>query len=172
MTTHHPAEEAQPWVGASAWLPKVYLGFAAALLPWSGYLAVSLPERSVSPHYATTWVGFDLLLMAVLARIGWLSHRRNPRVVLAAAVGATLLVADAWFDITTAASGTARTQAILSAVLLELPTAGLSVLLARRGLAALIDESPPGSAKLRDLGTAGAAPTGSGTTGTGGPAQR
>ncbi len=131
-------------MGAGGWLAKLYLSFAAALLPWSGYLAMSLPQRSVSPHYATTWVGFDLLLMAVLARIGWLAHRRNPRVVLAAAVGATLLVADAWFDITTAASGPARTRAILSAVLLELPTAGLSVLLARRALAALIDPVPAG----------------------------
>lgn len=134
--------EARHWVGAGAWLPRLYLGFAAALLPWSGYLAVSLPQRSVSPHYDTTWVGFDLILLIVLARIGWLAHRRNPRVVLAAAVGATLLIADAWFDITTAASGSARAHAVAFAVFLELPTAGLSILLARRGLTALINGVP------------------------------
>jgi hypothetical protein len=94
-------------------------------VPWAGYLAVSLPQRSISEHYRGTWVGFDLVLIVVLARIGWFAHRHNPKVVLTAAAGATLLLVDAWFDVTTAARGPAHTQALVSAVFLELPGAFL-----------------------------------------------
>jgi len=66
--------------------------------------------------------------------------------VLTAAAGATLLVTDAWFDVTTAASGAARTQALLSAILLELPAAVLCASLARWGLQVLIARAAAGSA--------------------------
>lgn len=120
------------------WLPWVYLGMAAVLIPWDVHLAISLPRRSISVHYRLTWVGFDILLILVMARIGWCAHRRTPNVVLTFMVGATLLATDAWFDITTAATGPDRTQAVLSAVLLELPIAALCAALARRGLRTLI----------------------------------
>jgi len=125
------------WRAAGWWVPRLYMCFAAALLPWSGYLAVSLPQRSLSEHYRGTWVGFNLVLIIVLARTAWFAHRRNPHVVLTAAAGSTLLLTDAWFDVTTAAPGSAHTQAVLSAVFLELPAAALSGLLARRGLRVL-----------------------------------
>lgn len=123
------------------WLPRAYLVVAAALVPWTVYLAVSLPARSTSLHYRGTWVGFDIVLVLVLARIGWFAAHRDPRVVLTAAAGTALLAADAWFDVTTAAPGSAHLQAVVSAVLLELPGAALCSLLARRGLAVLT--TPP-----------------------------
>jgi hypothetical protein len=126
------------WRNAARWIPHLYLGFAAALVPWDVYLAISLPRRSISDHYRGTWVGFDILLILVLARIGWLALRRNPHMVLTASAGATLLVTDAWFDVTTAASGADRTQALLSAFILELPAAALCALLARWGLRVLV----------------------------------
>jgi hypothetical protein len=66
-------------------------------------------------------------------------------VVLTATAGATLLAVDAWFDVTTAAPGSAHVQAILSAVFLELPAAVLCGLLARRGLHVLVSRAaaPP-----------------------------
>ena len=79
------------------WVSRTYVGFAAVLVPWAVYLAVSLPRRSISEHYRRTWVGFDLALIVMLARVGWLAYRRDTRVVLAAMAGATLLVTDAWF---------------------------------------------------------------------------
>ena len=131
------AKSVQWGVTVGGWIAWVYLVFAAALVPWTVYLAVSLPERSVSEHYRGTWVGFDVALTLVLARIAWLVRRRDPHVVLTAATGATLLVTDAWFDVTTAAAGLAHRQAVLSAVFLELPAASLCALLARRGLRTL-----------------------------------
>jgi hypothetical protein len=124
----------------------MYLLVAALLIPWDCYLAATLPHRSVAHHYDAAWVGFDLLLIVVLARIGWLAAKRHAHVVLTAAAGATLLVVDAWFDVVTSAPGGARTQAIILALVLELPGAYLCALLARRGLATLVSriEAPPG----------------------------
>jgi hypothetical protein len=112
---------------------------ATALIPWDFYLALTLPRRSVAHHYDAAWVGFDLILILVLARIGWLAARRDPHVVLTAAAGATLLLVDAWFDVVTSAPGAQRTQAILFALVLELPGAFLCGLLAHRGLHAVVE---------------------------------
>ncbi|MCA1982052.1 hypothetical protein [Nocardioides nematodiphilus] len=127
---------ARAWAGR--WVPLAYLGVAVALIPWTLYLAVTLPVHATATHYRLAWVGFDVILIVVLARIGWFAWRRDPRVVLTAAAGATLLAADAWFDVTTAVSAQARTGAIVAAVLLELPGALLCMALARRGLATLM----------------------------------
>ncbi len=124
--------------GLNKRLPWTYLGMAAVLIPWDIYLAISLPRRSISAHYRLTWVGFDVLLILVMARIGWCAHRRTPNVVLTFVVGSTLLVTDAWFDVTTAATGIDRTKAVVSAVVLELPIAALCAGLARRGLRSLV----------------------------------
>jgi len=119
-------------------VPRLYLGVATALIPWTVYLGLTLPLRQTISHYRAVWVGYDIVLIVVLARIGWLASRRDPRLVLTATTGATLLVADAWFDVMTAATSVGRLGAILDAVLLELPGAVLCAVLARRGLAALI----------------------------------
>lgn len=116
------------------WLSWAYLGVAAALIPWAAYLAISLPTRNLDPYYRLTWVGFDIVLILVLSRTGWFAYRGDPRIVLTAFAGATLLATDAWFDVTTAASGPDRTRAIVAALVLELPGSALCALLARRGL--------------------------------------
>jgi hypothetical protein len=59
-------------------------------------------------------------------------HGRCSWLCLPAAVTSTLLVIDAWFDITTSAPGPAGTAAIAMAVFPELPMAGLSAVLAIR----------------------------------------
>lgn len=123
------------------WVPRVYLGFATLLVPWAAYLAVSLPDRNVSLHYRGTWVGFDCALIIVLARVAWLARRRDPHVILSAAAGATMLLTDAWFDVTTAATGAAHTQAVLSAVFLEIPGAIASGMLAIRGITVLSERA-------------------------------
>ena len=125
------------WAGR--WVPRLYLTVAALLIPWDFYLALTLPRRSVAHHYDAAWVGFDLLLIVALARIGWLALRRDPHVMLTAAAGATLLCVDAWFDVVTSAPGDERVQALLLAAFLELPGAYLCGLLAHRGLHAVVE---------------------------------
>jgi len=50
----------------------------------------------------------------------------------AAVATATLLIVDAWFDVTTAQPGWPLAQAILLAVFVELPTAALAFYILRR----------------------------------------
>lgn len=102
----------------------VVLACAALLVPWVAYLSTSLPHTYVISNWNGAWAGFDVLLIVVLGATGLLGRRQHPLQAPAAFASAALLVADAWFDVMTAA-GTDRLVAMVSAVLLELPLAAL-----------------------------------------------
>lgn len=96
------------------------------LIPWTIYLATSLPDRYVADNWAATWVGFDILLILMLgatAVFGWL---RRQLLFLTGFASGVLLVCDAWFDVMTSQPGD-RWEALASAFLLELPLAFLLV---------------------------------------------
>ena len=114
------------------WMIPFYALMAAAMLPWVAYLAWTLPARNVAAHYRLAWVGFDLLLCAALARTAYLAWRRSPFVVNIASATAALLVVDAWFDVTTSPGGDDLMLSVVLALLVELPLAVLSLLLAAR----------------------------------------
>jgi hypothetical protein len=109
------------------WAGPAFALFSLALLPWTAYLAYSLPSRQVSPHYAIAWAGFDVILLLVLAGTAYFALRRSRYLATAAASAATLLVVDAWFDITTSPLGGQLMEAIVLAALVELPLASLCV---------------------------------------------
>jgi hypothetical protein len=98
---------------------------SAALVPWIVLLALTLPHRYVAGHWTLTWVGFDIVLLSGLSLTAWLAWRRRQAVVIAAFTTGTLLVCDAWFDITTASGRADVITAIVSALVLELPLAAL-----------------------------------------------
>lgn len=104
----------------------VSLTSAAVLVPWVAYLAGTLPTGTLLTSWSSAWVGFDVLLTATLAATGLLARSRNPLWPSAAFASAALLVADAWFDVTTSGSGGLLVP-VLSAALLELPLAALLV---------------------------------------------
>jgi hypothetical protein len=114
------------------WIMPVYAVLAVAIVPWIIWLAWSLPERSVSAHYRLAWVGFDVLLCGALARTAYLAWRRSPFLVNVASATAALLVVDAWFDVTTSPGGPDLLVSTLLALLVELPLAVLSLILAGR----------------------------------------
>jgi hypothetical protein len=120
------------WRWSANRIAVIYLVLALLLLPWMVVLAITLPDRQISLHYRLAWVGFDIMLMVTLSRTAWLAWRRSPYLVIVASMAATLLMVDAWFDITTAGSERDRYLAIATAVLVELPLAGFSMRLARR----------------------------------------
>ncbi len=62
----------------------------------------------------------------------WLLRRGDPRAALTATAGAALLLADAWFDVCTAAPGPGRLVALAEAGLAEVPLAAAGVWLAVR----------------------------------------
>jgi hypothetical protein len=117
---------------APRWVAPLFLAFCIILLPWIVYLALSLPTRNVARHYNVSWIGFDVLLILAMARTAWLAFRQRRQVELSAVATATLLVVDAWFDVTTAHRGWPFIQALLQAIFIELPAAALAVYLARR----------------------------------------
>ncbi|MEV5754345.1 hypothetical protein AB0L00_41575 [Actinoallomurus sp. NPDC052308] len=110
------------------------IGAGLALLPWLFVLATSLPATATAAHWRVAWVGFDMLEALSFVATGVLVIRRDARACLTAMVTATLLVADAWFDVSTAAPGADQLTAVAMAALLEIPLAVFSVVLAFRML--------------------------------------
>lgn len=107
------------------WAGPAFALFALVLIPWTIYLGLSLPARQDLARYDSTWVGFNVLLLAALVATSWLAYRRSRYLPVAAAASAALLVADAWFDIMMSPAGVDLAEAIAMAVLIELPLAAL-----------------------------------------------
>ena len=111
-------------VTSPRWVAPVFAVLGAATLPWTVYLAMTLPKHANTHHYRLTWVGFDIMLVVVLLATAYLAWRGNLLVGQLATVAATMLVLDAWFDVNTS-NRADRPAAILSAVLIELPLAAV-----------------------------------------------
>ncbi len=106
------------------WTGPVFGLFALILLPWTGYIAMSLPARQLSPNYDVAWAGFDVMLLGALASTAYFALRRSRYLATAATATAALLVVDAWFDVMTTPSHQ-RLQSVVLAAAVELPLAGV-----------------------------------------------
>jgi hypothetical protein len=112
-------------------LPVLFLAAALVLVPWLGWLAISLPCRYLSRHWGITWAGFDAGLAVGLASTGFAALRHAPWLDRAAVATATLLAADAWFDVLTSRGAAAFALATTEALAVELPLALLCIWVAR-----------------------------------------
>ena len=158
----------------SRWMIPLYSLLALALVPWVLWLAWTLPASSVTSHYRLAWVGFDVLLAGSMARTAYLAWRRSPFVVNVASATATLLVVDAWFDVTTSPGGDELVRSALLAVFVELPLAVLSLVLAGR---AQIEIAAPARSRRAPACCSGSRPSRSATrsrtpSARGGPTRR
>ena len=104
---------------------------ALGLLPWTLWLSMTLPSRHLAEHWDLAWGGFDFFLSATLVTTAVALARKHRLAQGAAMAAGALLVADAWFDVTTAKPGRDLTTAILLAAFAELPLAGLCFWIAR-----------------------------------------
>jgi hypothetical protein len=102
------------------------------MIPWLVVLAISLPASARAEHWSTAWVGLDGAEGLALLATGLLLIRRDDRCSLTAAVAATLVLIDAWFDVTTAAPGVAEITALAMAACIEVPVSLLCAALAVR----------------------------------------
>ncbi|MER5459550.1 hypothetical protein ABT010_02415 [Streptomyces sp. NPDC002668] len=109
------------------WKGRLLTGAGLALLPWTGFLAATLP-----PGEAAAWVALDALEAACLLTAGSRLVRGGGGHRAAAAGAALLLVADACADLLTSTPGAELGQAAAMAVCAELPLAALCVDLAVR----------------------------------------
>ncbi|MFB6721806.1 hypothetical protein ACFCV3_16660 [Kribbella sp. NPDC056345] len=107
---------------------------AAVLLPWCLILAATLPSTYQANHWRLTWIGLDVLTAVAAGLTAYLLHTRNRYAVLTAMAAGTLLLADAWFDVSTAGAGFDRTLSLAEAFLLEVPLAVCAWVVAAREL--------------------------------------
>ncbi len=114
---------AVPW-----WVAPTFAVCAVLLVPWIGYLATTLPNTA-RLYDRTPWVGFDIGLMIMLALTAFLAWRGSPRVSFAATSTATMLIVDAWFDITTSRRHVDLVQALVTSIV-ELSLAAVCVWIA------------------------------------------
>lgn len=131
---HEEAEEPRPAARSMRRAGWLLVACGLALLPWLYVLATGLPATATAAHWPVAWVGFDALEALGLIATGLLAARGDRRHALAAAATATLLVVDAWFDTTTAATGGDLATAVAMALGAELPLAALCGRLALRTL--------------------------------------
>ena len=126
-----PVDEIEP---SSRWLMRtrelrlgLMVASALVLIPWIGYLAYSLPHRYVAHHWDATWVGFDVLLFALIASTAVLGYLRRQLVMVTSFATGVLLLCDAWFDVMTSNAGDLD-GSLLTALVIELPLAALLIL--------------------------------------------
>jgi hypothetical protein len=104
-----------------SWL-GVMIGGTLVLIPWVVYLSFALPDDYLVHDWTATWVGFDLLLLALMGATVIFGILRRQVMLLTAFATGILLVCDAWFDLMTAGPKDFR-LAVLTSVLGELPLA-------------------------------------------------
>jgi hypothetical protein len=122
----------------------LFLGAAAlVLVPWIAWLAISLPCRYLSRHWGIALAGFDTVLATTLALTCVAALRRAPWLDRAAVAAATLLAADAWFDVVTSRGAAALALATTEAIAVELPVALLCLWLVRAVRPARVSSAPP-----------------------------
>jgi hypothetical protein len=96
------------------------------LIPWIVYLAFALPDDYLVHDWTATWVGFDLLLLGLMAATVVFGVLRRQVMLLTAFATGTLLICDAWFDLMTAGPNEFRI-AVLTAALGDLPLAAVLI---------------------------------------------
>ncbi|MGH3164624.1 MAG: hypothetical protein ACRDN0_01875 [Trebonia sp.] len=125
MLLSHPQEHAP---ATFRWAVRL-VAISAAVLPWAAYLAATLPSSVSARHWPLAWTGLDIAMAGGLAATAWLAIRRDRRLAFPAVSSATLLLADAWFDVCTASAGSALNWAIAD-MFIELAEASACVVLA------------------------------------------
>lgn len=75
------------------------------LIPWIFDLAQNLPSKHEASHWDALWVGFDAMMVAMIALTIYFAMRKQLWVVITTSALATLFVVDAWFDILTSKPG-------------------------------------------------------------------
>jgi hypothetical protein len=104
--------------------PLLGVLLTAALLEtaWIVYIAIRLPRHYIANHWDLAWVGLDVAQVLMLLLAAWAAWRRRALLIIFATSAATLLVLDAWFDVTTARGGDFD-QSLVLALVIEIPFA-------------------------------------------------
>ena len=110
----------------------VTVAAAAVLIPWTIWLSIALPRVHQATRWRGAWVGFDVVLIGVLAATAWCGWNRRQAAVACLLIGATLLVCDAWFDVVLSSGRGEQLASIATALVVELPLSVLFLVTAYR----------------------------------------
>jgi hypothetical protein len=102
------------------------------LAAWIGVLAVTLPRYYRAGDWRGAWVGFDVAELAAFVATAWAAWRGRQLLIICLVVLATLLFADAWFDVTLDVRTQGFLPSLLSALFIEIPLAAAAIFGARR----------------------------------------
>jgi hypothetical protein len=127
-------------------------GSTAFLVPWIVYLAATLPQSQTAHAWAVAWVGFDVALVTAFGAATWFGWRSRQIVITALVVTATLLLCDAWFDLTLSWGSGEQAASIFTAVVAEVPIALFLLFVYHRLLRSVTSQA------WRDRGRAGDPP--------------
>lgn len=107
-------------------------GIAATLFyaVWIFYLSGTMPSVTVAYNWNTAWLSLDVFEAVTALSTAVFLVRNRVWAVLTATAFSTSLCIDALFDVITAGQGPPLLTAVLEAVLVELPFATLSAVLA------------------------------------------
>lgn len=117
----------------------MYTVFAVLLVPWTIYLAYSLPTRHVERHWDVSWVGLDIAIMIVLLLTGFLAAIKSRLVIISLSATASFLLVDAWFDIISSRPGSELYQAVGLAIFIEIPLSIIGFALAYKTINRNVD---------------------------------
>ena len=112
-------------------MKRLFWAAGLSLLPWIAVLGLTLPDVVQAQHWRLAWTGFDTAEAVGLLATAWLLGRDDPRMPFAAIGTATLLLADAWFDVATAGSDVGFSL-LMAALEVPLALACLSVAIPRQ----------------------------------------
>jgi hypothetical protein len=110
----------------------IMTGCCAILAAWIAVLIMTLPGHYTSHDWRTVWVGLDIAELAAFAATGWAAWHQRQVVIFLMQITGTLLVCDAWFDVTLDFGSRGFTISLLTALVVELPLAFLMFASARR----------------------------------------
>jgi hypothetical protein len=114
------------------WVIAVFGLIGVGLLPWTIWVSASLKPDHETQHWNLAWSGFDIGLAFAFLATAFSAWRKSPWVGTCAAATGTLLVTDAWFDVVLESQADDVRNAVLLAVLAELPIAALCFWIAYR----------------------------------------
>ena len=118
-----PDEEIAPaarWLVRTRQVRMAILSFGTVVMvPWTIYLALSLPRDYVANNWDAVWVGFDTLEIVLLLSTAVLGYLRRQLVMLTAFALGLILLCDAWFDVLTS-NDVDRTVSMLT-LFIEVP---------------------------------------------------
>jgi hypothetical protein len=99
---------------------------ALLLVPWTAWLAGTLPSDHLDRRWDVAWTGFDVGLLFSLGATAYFGLRKSGWVIIAATIAGSFLLIDAWFDCLTAKTSWEYLTSLTSAICIELPLAALA----------------------------------------------